>query len=54
MAEDEEGAPETAPAPEVVTPRTVVEKDDQGRTQLHHLVSITDGRVHRLVIVLLI
>jgi len=39
VAEDEEGAPETAPAPEVVTPRTVVEKDDQGRTQLHHLVA---------------
>ena len=39
VTEDEEGTPETAPAPVAVTPRTVVEKDEHGKTQLHHLVS---------------
>lgn len=39
VTEDEEGAAETAAAaPVAVTPRTVVEKDEHGKTQLHHLV----------------
>ena len=41
VTEDEEGTPETAPAPVAVTPRTVVEKDEHGKTQLHHLVRRT-------------